>query len=117
MSKLRYIAAGVLALGLMACKGNLVLEDVTDPDRAPSPVLGEGGGWGPPAPVWVPPSVVKAATPPRRTHPLRGSLEFMNPARPLLARGVPVGGETWAPSPPPVPWSPGRDPAVAATRL
>src|SRR5256885_477775 len=33
MSKLRYIAAGVLALGFMACKDTLVVEDVTDPDR------------------------------------------------------------------------------------
>src|SRR5436309_15006731 len=33
MSKLRYIAAGVLALGFMACKDTLLVEDVTDPDR------------------------------------------------------------------------------------
>ncbi len=33
MSKLRYIAAGVLALGFMACKDTLVVQDVTDPDR------------------------------------------------------------------------------------
>jgi len=33
MSKLRYIAAGVLAFGFMACKDTLVVEDATDPDR------------------------------------------------------------------------------------
>lgn len=33
MSKLRFIVAGVLALGFMACKDTLVVEDVTDPDR------------------------------------------------------------------------------------
>src|SRR5258706_341241 len=33
MSKLRYIAAGVLALGFLACKDTLVVQDVTDPDR------------------------------------------------------------------------------------
>ncbi len=33
MSKLRYIAAGVLALGFMACKDTLVVQDLTDPDR------------------------------------------------------------------------------------
>src|SRR4030081_1724988 len=33
MSKLRFIAAGVLALGFMACKDTLVVQDVTDPDR------------------------------------------------------------------------------------
>src|SRR6058998_1153994 len=33
MSKLRYIAAGVLALAFMACKDTLVVQDVTDPDR------------------------------------------------------------------------------------
>src|SRR6266436_8297892 len=33
MSKLRFIAAGVLALGFLACKDTLVVQDVTDPDR------------------------------------------------------------------------------------
>src|SRR5258705_13507766 len=33
MSKFRFIAAGVLALGLLACKDTLVVEDQTDPDR------------------------------------------------------------------------------------
>ena len=33
MSKLRYIAAGVLALGFVACKDTLVVQDLTDPDR------------------------------------------------------------------------------------
>jgi hypothetical protein len=33
MSKLRYIAAGVLALGFLACKDTLVVQDVSDPDR------------------------------------------------------------------------------------
>jgi len=33
MSKLRHIVAGVLALGFMACKDTLVVEDQTDPDR------------------------------------------------------------------------------------
>src|SRR6058998_209313 len=33
MSKLRYIAAGVLALGFMACKDTLLVQDLTDPDR------------------------------------------------------------------------------------
>src|SRR5467141_651895 len=33
MSKLRSIVVGVLALGFMACKDTLVVQDVTDPDR------------------------------------------------------------------------------------
>ena len=33
MSKLRHIVAGVLALGFMACKDTLVVENQTDPDR------------------------------------------------------------------------------------
>jgi hypothetical protein len=33
MSKLRFITASVLALGFMACKDTLVVENVTDPDR------------------------------------------------------------------------------------
>ena len=33
MSKLRFVAAGVLALAFMACKDTLLVQDVTDPDR------------------------------------------------------------------------------------
>jgi hypothetical protein len=33
MSKLRFITASVLALGFMACKDTLVVENLTDPDR------------------------------------------------------------------------------------
>jgi hypothetical protein len=33
MSKLRFIAAGVLALSFVACKDTLLVQDVTDPDR------------------------------------------------------------------------------------
>src|SRR6266498_795163 len=33
MSKLRFVAAGVLALAFMACKDTLVVENPTDPDR------------------------------------------------------------------------------------
>src|SRR2546425_13235628 len=33
MSKLRFVAASVLALTFMACKDALVVQDVTDPDR------------------------------------------------------------------------------------